>query len=191
MKMVQSSRTGKKTVQTCFVQIHPEMSGVNISDARVVMSEFGQRQIMLEFNSAGAKQFGEVTEKNVGRRLGIVLDGTLYSAPVIQQAIFGGNASITGDFSQEEADNVATALVCGNLPATIKIDSIFDTAPTLGKEAVQSGKIAGAIGILFVALFMLIYYLRAGIIANIALVVNVVLILGAMAALGATLHCQG
>ncbi len=191
MKLVQSSKNGKKTVQTCFVQIHPEMSGVNISDARVVMTEFGQRQIMLEFNTAGAKRFGKVTEKNVGRRLGIVLDGTLYSAPVIQQAIFGGNASISGDFSQEEADNVSTALVCGNLPATIKIDSIFDTAPTLGREAVQSGKMAGIIGLIFVALFMLIYYLRAGLIANIALVANVILIIGAMASLGATLTLPG
>ena len=191
MKLVQSSKNGKRTVQTCFVQIHPEMSGINISDARVVMSEFGQRQIMLEFNATGAKKFGEVTEKNVGRRLAIVLDGTLYSAPVIQQAIFGGNASITGDFSQEEANNVSTALVCGNLPATIKIDSIFDTAPTLGREAVQSGKMAGIIGLIIVAIFMLIYYLRAGIIANIALVVNVILIIGAMASLGATLTLPG
>jgi SecD/SecF fusion protein len=191
MKLIQSGKTGQKTVQTCFVQIHPEMSGVNISDARVVMSEFGQRQIMLGFNTTGAKRFGEVTEKNVGRRLGIVLDGTLYSAPVIQQAIYGGNASITGDFSKEEADNVSTALICGNLPATIKIDSIFDTAPTLGREAVQSGKMAGIVGMIIVAIFMLIYYLRAGIIANIALVVNVILIIGAMGALGATLTLPG
>ncbi len=191
MKLIQSSNTGKKTVQTCFVQIHPEMSGIDITDARVVMTQFGQRQISLEFNTQGAKKFGEVTEKNVGRRLGIVLDGTLYSAPVIQQAIFGGNAQITGDFSQEEAQNVATALVCGNLPATIKIDSIFDTAPTLGREAVQSGKMAGIVGLIIVAIFMLVYYLRAGLIANIALVANVVLIVGAMASLGATLTLPG
>jgi len=191
MKLVQTSNAGKRTVQACFVQIHPEMGGINISDARVVMTEYGQRQIMLSFNTAGAKQFGEVTEKNVGRRLGIVLDGTLYSAPTIQQAIFGGNASITGDFSQDEADNVSTALVCGNLPATIKIDSIFDTAPTLGKEAVQSGQMAGIVGMILVAIFMLIYYLRAGIIANIALAANIILILGAMASLGATLTLPG
>jgi SecD/SecF fusion protein len=191
MQLIQTNKNGKKTVQDCFVQIHPEMSGVNISDARVVMTEFGQRQIMLSFNTAGAKQFGEVTEKHVGQRLGIVLDGTLYSAPVIQQAIFGGNASISGDFSQEEADNVSTALVCGNLPATIKIDSIFDTAPTLGREAVQSGKMAGIIGLILVAVFMLIYYLRAGLIANIALIANIILILGAMASLGATLTLPG
>ena len=191
MKLLQSDRTGKKSVQTCFVQIHPEMGGMNISDARVVMTQYGQRQIMLEFNSTGAANFGTVTNKNVGRRLAIVLDGTLYSAPVIQQAIYGGSASITGDFSQEEANNVSTALVCGNLPATIKIDSIFDTAPTLGREAVQSGKVAGLVGMLLVAIFMLIYYLRAGLVANIALVANVILIIGAMASLGATLTLPG
>ena len=191
MKSVQSDRMGKKSVQTDFVQIHPEMGGTNIIDARVAMTQYGQRQIMLEFNTTGAKEFGEVTSKNVGRRLGIVLDGTLYSAPTIQQAIYGGNAQITGSFSQAEAKNVATALVCGNLPATPKIDAIFDTAPTLGKEAVQSGKIAGLVGLLLVGLFMLIYYLKAGLVANIALLVNVVLILGTMASLGATLTLPG
>lgn len=191
MTMVTSDRFGKKRTDTVFVQIHPEMAGTNIVNAFVSADQYGQRQIALEFNSAGAAEFGKVTSANVGRRLAIVLDGTLYSAPTIQGAIYGGNASITGDFSQEEAQNVATALACGNLPATIRIDSTFDTAPTLGKEAVQSGTLAGIAGLLWVAFFMLVYYRKAGLVANIALMVNVILIIGAMASLGATLTLPG
>ncbi|MCP4177571.1 MAG: protein translocase subunit SecD [bacterium] len=191
MTMVNSNRFGKKSLETDFVQIHPEMSGMDITNASVVTDQYGQRQISLEFNSKGAQKFGDVTSKNVGRRLGIVLDGTLYSAPNIQTAIYGGSASISGDFSQEEASNVATALACGNLPATINIDSIFDTAPTLGKESVYSGSIAGILGLIGVGLFMLIYYMKAGLVANIALIANVILIVGAMASLGATLTLPG
>ncbi|HJO93087.1 MAG TPA: protein translocase subunit SecD [Victivallales bacterium] len=191
MTMVNSNRFGKKSLETDFVQIHPQMSGMDITNANVVTDQYGQRQISLEFNSKGAQKFGEVTSKNVGRRLGIVLDGTLYSAPNIQTAIYGGNASISGDFSQEEASNVATALACGNLPATIHIDSVFDTAPTLGKESVYSGSIAGILGLIGVGLFMLIYYMKAGLVANIALIANVILIVGAMASLGATLTLPG
>ena len=191
MQQVSVSNNGKKSVETCFVNIHPEMGGTDIKDASVVMNQYGQRQIALRFNADGAKEFGDVTSKHVGRRLAIVLDGTLYSAPNIQQAIYGGDASITGDFSQDEANNISTALACGNLPATIKIDSIFDTAPTLGAAAVKSGQIAGVVGLVLVALFMLVYYMKAGLVANIALVANVLLVVGAMASLGATLTLPG
>jgi SecD/SecF fusion protein len=191
MTMVNSDRFGKKSLVTCFVQIHPQMSGMDITNANVVTDQYGQRQISLEFNSKGAQKFGEVTSKNIGNRLGIVLDGTLYSAPVIQSAIYGGNASISGDFSQEEAQNVSTALACGNLPATIHIDSVFDTAPTLGKQSVYSGSIAGILGLIGVGLFMMLYYRKAGVVANIALIANVILIMGTMASLGATLTLPG
>ena len=191
MQLESMDKNGRKTVENCFVKIHPEMGGTNIKDAQVVMNQYGQRQISLKFNTDGAKEFGDVTSKFVGRRLGIVLDGTLYSAPRIQQAIYGGEASITGDFSQEEANNVSTALACGNLPAKITIDSIFDTAPTLGKSAVESGKIAGIVGLILVAIFMLIYYMKAGLVANIALIANILLVVGAMASLGATLTLPG
>lgn len=190
LTMVSSDRFGKKKTEVCFVQLHPEMTGSTITNAFVATNQYGQRQIALEFNTTGAQEFGNVTSANVGRRLAIVLDGTLYSAPVVQGAIYG-NASITGDFSQEEANNVATALACGNLPATIRIDSTFDTAPTLGKEAVKSGTLAGIAGLLWVAFFMLVYYRKAGVVANIALIVNVILIIGAMASLGATLTLPG
>jgi SecD/SecF fusion protein len=191
MQLLSTNKNGQKSVETCFVKIHPEMGGTDIKDAQVVMTQYGQRQISLKFNAEGAKEFGAVTSKYVGHRLGIVLDGTLYSAPNIQQAIYGGEASITGDFSQEEANNVSTALACGNLPAKITIDSIFDTAPTLGKSAVESGKIAGIVGLILVAIFMLIYYMKAGLVANIALIANVLLVVGAMASLGATLTLPG
>ncbi len=191
MQMVTSNRFGKSSIETVFVEVHPLMSGENITNAQVVTDQYGRRQISLNFNTTGAEQFGDVTSKNIGRRLAIVLDGTLYSAPVVQSAIYGGQASITGDFSQEEAQNVATALACGNLPAKVMIDSIFDTAPTLGKATVRSGTIAGIIALLGVGLFMLIYYMKAGLVADIALICNVIFIMGALASFGATLTLPG
>lgn len=173
-----------------FIEVRPQMDGTNVTGAVVVTNEFGQRQILLEFNGAGSKQFGDVTSKNIGRRLGIVLDGTLYSAPTIQSAIYG-NAQITGEFSVEESSRIATALVCGNLPAKIKTDAIFDTDPTLGKESVQSGKVTCYVGFGLVVVFMVLMYHMAGLVAVIALFANVVLLMGALAAFGATLTLPG
>lgn len=177
--------------EVVFVEIHPQMDGQNITRAVVTRDEFGQRRIVLRFNTAGAIDFGEVTSKNVGRRLAIVLDGTCYSAPTIQGAITGGSAEITGSFTAEEAERISTALGCGNLPAKIKIDAVFDTDPTLGKESVESGSIAFLIGAVLVVLFMIAVYQIAGVVACLALAANVILVLGALASFGATLTLPG
>ncbi|OGV45051.1 MAG: hypothetical protein A2017_05890 [Lentisphaerae bacterium GWF2_44_16] len=183
---------GKRPVKKIyFVQLRPEMDGKNIVEAFQTTDQYGQRQINLEFNTKGAKRFGEVTSQNVGRMLAIVLDSKLYSAPVIQTAIEGGNAVITGQFSREEADNIANALVSGSLPVRIEIEAVFDTDPTLGAQSVENSIYAGIIATLAVMVFMLIYYQRAGIIANIALVINIILLLGALAAFEATLTLPG
>ncbi len=190
MKMEQIDKKGRKSVENCFVETRPQMDGTNITDASVYYDQFGQREIILSFNNAGSKDFGNVTNANVKRRLAIVLDGTLYSAPVIQTAIFG-NAQITGNFSQEEADRISTALKCGNLPAKIIIDGMFDIDPTLGKESIRSGSIAVILSVISVALFMLVYYFQAGFVANIALGANIVLLMGSLASFGATLTLPG
>ena len=169
----------------------PEMDGRSIAEARPVRDQFGQTKISLLFNSAGAQRFGEVTSRNIGRRLAIVLDGELYCAPVIQGSITGGSAEISGRFSNEEAQNIADALTSGSFPFQIKVNAVFDTAPSLGADNVNNGIFAGILAMVLLTAFMCIYYFRAGVIAVAALAVNVVLILGAMAAFGATMTMPG
>lgn len=174
-----------------FVKKRFEMRGKgNIAEAFPTLDSFGQRMIILHFTPNGAKRFGEVTTKLTGKLLAIVLDGTLYSAPIINEPIMGGNAQISGSFSREEANRISKALMSGNLPK-IQVEAMFETSPTLGKESVEKGKWAGFYGLILVVIFMLIYYRRAGFVADIALVVNVVLILGFMATFQATLTLPG
>jgi len=167
------------------------MSGKNVTEAFPSLDQFGQRQIILRFNNAGGKDFAELTKKNVGRQLAIVLDNKLYSAPVINSAITGGSAEISGQFSQEECKAISDALVRGSLPFEIKVEAIFNTAPTLGKANVENGIWAGILALIVVVLFISIYYLRAGLVAIFALGVNVILVLGALAAFDATLTLPG
>jgi SecD/SecF fusion protein len=191
MTLTEMDSNKKPKKEIVFVQIRPQMTGKNIEDAFPTTDNFGRRKISLVFNHAGAVKFGKVTSKNVGRRLGIVLDGNLYSAPSIREAIEGGRAEISGDFSREEANTISNALVSGNLPFKINVGAVFDIDPTLGAAAVNNGIWAGIIGLIAVALFMLLYYLRAGLVANIALVVNIVLVLGFLAAFESTLTLPG
>ena len=174
-----------------LVAKRPEMDGRSVARAMPVCDQFGQTKISLEFNSAGAERFGEVTGKNLGRQLAIVLDGKLYCAPVIQSAITGGSAEISGRFSNEEAKDIADALTSGSFPFRIKVTAVYDTAPSLGADNVRNGIIAGALAMVLLTVFMCVYYFRAGVIACLALAVNVVLILGAMAAFGATMTMPG
>lgn len=174
-----------------FVKKRFEMRGKgNIAEAFPTLDSFGQRMIILHFTPNGAERFGDVTTRLTGKLLAIVLDGTLYSAPKINEPIMGGNAQISGSFSREEANRISKALMSGNLPK-IQVEAMFETSPTLGKEAVEKGKWAGFYGLILVVIFMLIYYRRAGLVADIALVINVVLIMGFMATFQATLTLPG
>ncbi len=167
------------------------MDGKGVKYASAGRDQYGQRQISLAFNAEGAKQFAQVTKANTGRQLAIVLDGKLYCAPVIRQAIEGGNASIDGNFSDEESKNIADALVSGSFPFQIKVTAVFDTDPKLGADNVANGVWAGVFALLTVGVFLCGYYLLAGVVAVIALSINVLLILGAMAAFDATLTLPG
>lgn len=191
MTMMVNERGKKPKQQIYFVQIRKEMDGKNIVKAGPYLDQFGRREIQLQFNAEGARQFADVTRENVGRLLAIVLDGKLYSAPRIKQEISGGHAVITGDFSREEAENISNALVSGSLPVRINVEAVFDTDPTIGASAVKSGAWAGAIALVVVMVFMICYYLAAGVIADIALGINIVLVLGALAAFQATLTLPG
>ena len=175
-----------------YVKRFPEsIGGRHIKRAFSNVNEFGSYSISLEFNGEGAKLFYEVTKENVGRQLAIVLDGTVYSAPNINEAISGGRAEISGNFTPEEANQLSVVLRCGNLPVPISIEGEFSTDPTLGRDSVKSGAYAAMTGLVLVVIFMLIYYFTAGFIADLALAANILLVLGTLTIAGATITLPG
>lgn len=187
----QEMRDGKLVEEVYLVEREAQMDGKEIDNAYAAMDQFGQREILLSFKHKGAVQFGEVTSRNVGRRLGIVLDGQLYSAPVIRQAITGGNAQISGNFSREDAENISNALVSGSVPFSMEIQAQSDIDPLIGKTTIRDGIYSGIAGLIVVMIFMIVYYLKSGVIAVISLALNGVLILGAIAAFDVTLTLPG
>jgi SecD/SecF fusion protein len=172
-------------------RIAEKVRGDQLSDARPSLGQFGGYEVQLSFNSEGTSAFCEATTKHTNERMAIVLDGTVYSAPNINEPICGGRAVITGDFTAQEATQLAVVLRCGSLPVDIRIESTLGTDPTLGEAAVDSGIAAASFGMLLVIIFMVIYYRTAGFIANIALVANIVLILGTLTIAGATVTLPG
>jgi preprotein translocase subunit SecD len=185
--------TTGRTVDTQIVlQDRTLMTGEYITDARVSLdSQYNTPYVSLEFDPAGSRVFERISEANVKRRLAIVLDGAVYSAPVIQEKISGGKASITGSFSDEEARDLAIVLRAGALPAPVKILEQRTVGPALGKDSITKGLLASLIGGLLVIVFMVVYYKYSGLIADLALVLNVLLVLAGMAAFGATLTLPG
>jgi preprotein translocase subunit SecD len=147
--------------------------------------------IAFELTSEGAEKFARVTEENVNRRLAIVLDNIVQSAPVIRSRIGGGRGVIEGQFSKQEAMDLALVLRSGALPAPLKVVQKYVVGPTLGADTIRRGAQAALLGALAVFLFMIIYYRGSGMIAAAALCVNIVLLMGAVAALGATLTLPG
>jgi preprotein translocase subunit SecD len=168
------------------------LTGDLLSDAKVnIDTRFSEPYVSLSFNEAGAKVFEEITAENVKKRLAIILDNTVYSAPVIQEKIAGGNAQITGHFTMEEAKDLSIVLRAGALPAPLKMLQNVTVGPSLGMDSIEAGKMAGLIGTIAVIIFMIFYYRLSGVIADFALLLNIVLLLGAMASLNATLTLPG
>jgi preprotein translocase subunit SecD len=175
------------------VQKRTLLTGAEMTRADVSSdpNSVGQWQVALEFNSTGARIFGDITERNVGRHLAIVLDGTLYSAPRINERIPGGRAVITGNFSIEEARDLAIVLRAGALPAPVTILEERTVGPSLGADSVRQGMFAIGGSAVLVLVFMLLYYRLSGLIADVALALNLVILLACMAAFGATLTLPG
>ena len=168
------------------------LTGDLLSDAKVnIDSRFSEPYVSLSFNAAGAKLFEEITGANVKKRLAISLDNTIYSAPVIQEKIAGGNAQITGSFTMEDAKDLSIVLRAGALPAPMKMLQNVTVGPSLGRDSIEAGKTAGIIGTIAVVVFMIFYYRISGIIADFALLLNIILLLGAMASLNSTLTLPG
>ena len=178
--------------QKYIVKQIPILTGAELIDARVAFdSQGGSPIINFELSAFGGKVFGDYTAKNVGTRLAVVLDGKVFSAPVIRERIGGGSGQISGGFSVEEAGNVAIALRSGALPAPVIVLEKRSVGPSLGAESIQASLIALISRFIAVVIFMMVYYRRAGIVANIALIVNIFIIIAVMAMFGATLTLPG
>mgnify|MGYP001574364288 FL=1 len=158
------------------------LSGERVSDAKVDFDTqgFGQPYISLALDNKGAAEFANVTRTNVGRRLAILLDGEVLSAPNIKEAILGGSAQISGQFTLDEASLLALALRSGALPAPMHVEEERTIGPLLGQDSILAGIDATKIGAAAVFIFMLVYYMKAGFIADIALLLNLLLIFGTM-----------
>jgi SecD/SecF fusion protein len=190
--VIESERDGETVYDRVFLKKRPErVRGEDVKQAYATLDNLGRWQISLEFNTRGGRAFADLTKANVGRRLAIVMDGTVYSAPTIQTEIVQGKAVITGNFSSEEARRLAGVISAGNLPVNIEIDSEFGTDPTLGADSIKSGFWAAVGGLALVVVFMVFYYRLSGVIAVAALACNMVLVLGTMALFGATLTLPG
>jgi preprotein translocase subunit SecD len=184
--------TGEVTKRPVLMKKQTMMTGDLLTEAKVNIDQrFNEPYVSLTFNAAGAKLFEEITGANVKKRMAIILDGTVYSAPVIQERISGGNAQITGRFSMDEAKDLAIVLRAGALPAPIKMLQNVTVGPSLGSDSIEAGRMAGIIGTILVVLFMIVYYKLSGVIADFALLLNIILLLGAMASLNATLTMPG
>ncbi len=169
----------------------PILNGSQVIDAQVAFDQGNQAIINFTLNSTGARIFGDFTSKNIGKRLAVVLDGKVYSAPNIRERIGGGSGQISGGFTVQEAGNVAIALRSGALPATVTLLEKRSVGPSLGADSIKASSIALISGFALVFVFMIIYYRRAGIVANVALIANVFIIIAVMAMFGATLTLPG
>jgi preprotein translocase subunit SecD len=168
------------------------LTGASLETAKVQISDrFGEPHVSIKFNSQGAADFDRITNENVRKRLAIVLDGVVHSAPVIQERISGGQAQITGNFTMEEARDLAIVLRAGALPAPVNILEERTVGPSLGSDSIRQGILATIIGSILVIVFMLFYYRLSGAVADLALIINIFLVLGILAGLRATLTLPG
>jgi preprotein translocase subunit SecD len=172
------------------VEDPPAMTGEVVQSARVEPRD-GRIHVSLSFTGEGARMFGELTSQHVGRQLAIILDNKVYSAPVIQEPIWGGTADISGRFTPEEARELAVVLRSGALPAPMNSIEERTVGPTLGAESIRNGVIAIVSGFVVIALFMLAYYKKSGAIAVMTLAIHLMLVMGMLAMFGTTLTLPG
>jgi preprotein translocase subunit SecD len=167
------------------------LAGDVLSDARVSIGQFNEPYVAITFDAKGGREFERITEENVKKRMAIVLDNTIYSAPVIQERIGGGRAQITGTFTTQEANDLAIVLRAGALPAPLKVIQDLTVGPSLGRDSIEKGIQSTLLAGVLVVLFMAVYYRLSGVIADFALTINLICLMGALAALNATLTLPG
>ena len=168
------------------------VSGDNFINAKPLFdNQTNQAIVSFSFDRVGAKKFGRATTDNVGKRLAIILDNKIISAPSIREPILGGNGQISGDFTFQEATDLALLLRSGALPAPLRIVEERTVGPDLGEDSIKAGAISLMIGFLLVIFYMLYKYRLLGIIADLALIINLILLLGVLTILEATLTLPG
>ncbi|HVT51599.1 MAG TPA: protein translocase subunit SecD [Dongiaceae bacterium] len=167
------------------------LNGQNLVDAQQTFENGAQPVVAFKFDSVGARKFGDVTSKNVGKRFAIVLDGKVITYPVIKDAILGGSGVISGNFTVDSASKLALLLRAGALPANLTVIEERTVGADLGADSIAAGEKACIIAIVLIVVAMVVLYGLFGIFANIALLLNAVLILGALSLLGATLTFPG
>jgi protein-export membrane protein SecD len=180
----------KRDKEPVLVENKALVTGDMVADAFTDYETFGMPYVSLRLNPAGATTFENVTASNVGKRLAIVLDGEVYSAPVIRERIGGGSAQISGNFSMKEAQDLSLVLR-SPLPAPVKIIEERSVGATLGSDSIEKGIRATLIGGLFVLVFMAVYYTVGGAIADVAVVLNILIITGFLGMFRATLSLPG
>ncbi|KPJ99558.1 MAG: preprotein translocase subunit SecF [Desulfobacterales bacterium SG8_35] len=185
-------QTGTETKRPLLIKSQVMMTGEMVKNAQVrVGGNFNEPYVGLDLTGRGGRIFGQVTEKNVGKRFAIILDEVVRSAPVIREKILGGSAQISGNFTYEEATDLAIVLRVGALPAPVEIIQNLTVGASLGKDSIDKGFMSGLLGAVLVMVFMIFYYRMSGVIANFGLVLNIFFLFAGLAALGATLTLPG
>lgn len=194
---IRETASGQRIRSYYYMNVIPEMTGATLEDAYpqtgsgTDIGSMGVASIGFTTTDDGARTFARVTGNNIGRRMAIILDGRVFSAPNIQGRIPNGRGEITGMNSLEEAKDLSIVLRAGALPAPMEIQYKQVVGPSLGADAISSGKWASIMGLIAVFIFMAIYYRTSGLIANFALVLNLLFLLAVMAAFNATLTLPG
>jgi preprotein translocase subunit SecD len=185
-------QTGRQTKIPYLLKKRTALTGEYITDARVqIDSRYNEPYVSLSFDARGARIFEQITGQNIKKRLAIVLDNKVNSAPVIQDKISGGRAQITGRYTTDEARDLAIVLRAGALPAPVKIIEERTVGPSLGRDSIEKGFKSMLIGGAIVILFMVIYYGLSGLIADMALFLNIIFIMAGLAFFSATLTLPG
>ena len=168
-----------------------DLEGDKVTDAMQDVDQNGKIEVTMSMNSEGAKIWKDMTRRNIGKAIAIVLDNVVYSAPNVQTEIPNGRSSISGNFTVQEGQDLANVLKSGKLPAPARIVEEAVVGPSLGTESINAGMLSFLISFLLVLAYMIFFYNKAGIAANIALAVNVLFIFGALASMGAVLTLPG
>jgi len=186
-------RSGAESEIPMVVESRSSLGGDQLADARVRIntSRFNEPYVFIKFDAVGSKRFEQLTAANVGKRMAIVLDDTIYSAPVINERIAGGDAMISGSFTEKEAADLSIVLRAGALPAPIKVLEERTVGPSLGKDSIDKGVFSALIGGLLLLAAMALYYRWSGWVANFALALNLVFILALLSLFKATLTLPG
>ena len=167
------------------------LTGEVITDARQTLDDRARPAVSMQMNTVGAKKWKNLTGANINRQIAIVLDNYVYTAPNVMGEIPSGSSSISGNFTNEEAEDLANILKAGSLPAPTRIVEEAVVGPTLGKEAQRQGITSIVAGLLIVVVFMVFYYAKGGLVANVALLFNIFFILGILANIGSALTLPG